>query len=175
MKKIDEENPKRIHSQVMRIGGMGEERPQMLNCSGYVRVWLISCMLDMDIGAMYMEMNITPYRNRSLVGDCGEQNGQIFIGSVTVFSRRGVYGLEWWYFWAAARVCLSLYSYWVHLVVWWVISRRVGPVKPMVRFGDCSSDIFRAYHPISGLAARRRMSSAWYALTMKSETSVSTG
>ena len=41
--------------------------------------------------------------------------------------------------------------------------------------GGCSSGMLRAYHPISGLVASRRISSVWYAVATKSETSVSMG
>ena len=51
----------------------------------------------------------------------------------------------------------------------------MGPMIPNVRLDFCNSAMLRAYHPISGLVARRRMISAWYATAVKSDMSVSTG
>ena len=54
MEKSVEESSKRISSQVVRIGDMGEEGPQMQKCCRDICVLTSLRMLDMDIGAMDM-------------------------------------------------------------------------------------------------------------------------
>ena len=54
IEKNAEENSKRISSQVVRIGDMGEEGPKMQKCCRDICVLTSLRILDMDIGAMDM-------------------------------------------------------------------------------------------------------------------------